>query len=88
MSAGKPLPMVTEKGTDAKAQLMIKIAEKAKVPIVENVPLARQLMKEADIGEYIPSSLFASVAGILHEIMRLKALNVASSLEALRSGTR
>lgn len=68
-----PLPMITEKGTEAKAQLIVNLAEKAQVPVVENVQVARQLMADTEIGDYIPNSLFAPVATILNTVMQLKA---------------
>jgi len=39
---------------------------------VENVPLARALAKEVDIGKAIPGKWYEAVAGILAAVYRLK----------------
>ncbi|WP_299493681.1 EscU/YscU/HrcU family type III secretion system export apparatus switch protein [uncultured Shewanella sp.] len=64
-----PLPKVTEKAKDHMALHIIKMAEKAGVPIVENVPLARALYKEVKPGDVIPESLFEPVADLLRFVM-------------------
>ncbi len=64
-----PLPIIVEKGTDTKAQLMLKIADATGVPIVENIHVARQLLDETNVGDFIPDTLFASVALILKTIL-------------------
>lgn len=67
-------PIVLAKGAD---QVALKIREKARehgIPIVENKPLARGLYDTADIGEAIPGPLFAAVAEVLAQLIRLKQL--------------
>jgi flagellar biosynthetic protein FlhB len=67
-------PRVLAKGVD---QLALKIREKARehgIPIVENRPLARGLYDTAEIGETIPGPLFAAVAEVLAQLIRLKQL--------------
>src|SRR5688572_24040058 len=67
-------PVVLAKGVD---QLALKIREKARehgIPIVENRPLARGLYDTAEIGETIPGPLFAAVAEVLAQLIRLKQL--------------
>jgi flagellar biosynthetic protein FlhB len=67
-------PKVLAKGVD---QVALKIREKARehgIPIVENKPLARGLYDTAEIGETIPGPLFAAVAEVLAQLIRLKQL--------------
>ena len=67
-------PIVLAKGVD---QIALKIREKARehgIPIVENKPLARGLYDTAEIGEAIPGPLFAAVAEVLAQPIRLKQL--------------
>jgi type III secretion protein U len=66
-----PLPQVLEKGEDALALHIVRLAEKSGVPVVEHVPVARALMAEVEVGEYIPSSLFEPVAHILRMVLEL-----------------
>ena len=67
-------PMVLAKGAD---HLALAIKEKARqhgIPMVENKPLAQALYKTAEIGEMIPAPLFAAVAEVLAQLIRLKQL--------------
>jgi flagellar biosynthetic protein FlhB len=67
-------PVVLAKGVD---QIALKIREKARqhgIPIVENRPLARGLYDTAEIGDTIPGPLFAAVAEVLAQLIRLKQL--------------
>ena len=67
-------PVVLAKGAD---QIALKIRETARahgVPIVENKPLAQGLYATAEIGEPIPGPLFAAVAEVLAQLIRLKQL--------------
>ncbi|MFX6760169.1 EscU/YscU/HrcU family type III secretion system export apparatus switch protein, partial [Acinetobacter baumannii] len=59
-----PLPQVIEKGADARARQIIAIAEKAGVPWVEQVFVARRLHARTEVGDYIPAELFEPVAEI------------------------
>ena len=67
-------PKVLAKGAD---HIALKIRETARqhgVPIVENKPLAQALFKQAEVGDTIPGPLFAAVAGVLAQLVRLKQL--------------
>jgi flagellar biosynthetic protein FlhB len=67
-------PIVLAKGAD---QIALKIREKARehgIPIVENKALARGLYDTAEIGDAIPGPLFAAVAEVLAQLIRLKQL--------------
>jgi flagellar biosynthesis protein FlhB len=58
-------PVVVAKGVDALALRMREIAKDAKVPIVENKPLARALYKQCEVGDFVPRDLFQGVAEVL-----------------------
>jgi type III secretion protein U len=68
-----PLPMVLEKGHDLMARRIIALGERAGVPIIENVPLARALAAKTPRGKYIPPELFVPVAELLRMIEELAA---------------
>jgi flagellar biosynthetic protein FlhB len=64
-------PTVTAKGVDAVAMKIREVAREAKVPLVENKPLARTLYHEVEIGEAIPERYYQVMAVILAEVYRL-----------------
>lgn len=63
-------PIVIAKGVDHLALKMRELAKEAKVPIVENRPLARALYKECEVGDYIPRDYFQAVAEVLAYVYR------------------
>jgi flagellar biosynthetic protein FlhB len=65
-------PVVLAKGYDAVAQQIKAIAAEHRIPMVENVPLARALAKEAKIGRPIPVQWYQDVAQILAAILKAK----------------
>ena len=68
----EPVPRVIAKGHDHIAQKIKEIAKENKVPIVENVELARTLWKTVDLDEIIPMDLYQAVADVIAYIMKLK----------------
>lgn len=46
--------------------------EEAKVPIIENVPLARALYAQAEVDHEIPPDLYAAVAEVLVYVYKLE----------------
>lgn len=64
-----PLPRLLEKAEDHMALHIVDLAEKAGVPIVENIPLARAMYAQVGSGESIPESLFEPVAELLRMVM-------------------
>lgn len=58
-------PMVIAKGMDYMAQRIRELAAENKVPVIPNPPLARQLYKKCEVGDYVPRELFQAVAEIL-----------------------
>ena len=66
-----PLPIVTAKGADEVAHMMVRIAREAGVPVLQNIPLARGLTRSASLHRYIPSEFIEPVAELLRELQRL-----------------
>ncbi|MGB0893129.1 MAG: EscU/YscU/HrcU family type III secretion system export apparatus switch protein [Parashewanella sp.] len=66
-----PIPKVLEKAKDHMALQIVDIAERADVPVVENVPLARTLYSKVPEGDFIPEELFEPVAELLRIVMSL-----------------
>lgn len=64
-----PLPILLAKGEGALAARMVRAAREAGVPILENVPLAWELMRRGTISEYIPQDLLAPVAEVLRVVL-------------------
>lgn len=64
-------PIVVAKGVDHMALKIREIAKEAKVPIVENRPLARALHKQCEVGDFVPRELFQSVAEVLAYVYRM-----------------
>jgi flagellar biosynthetic protein FlhB len=69
-------PIVLAKGQDLIAAAIRQRARQHGVPIVENRPLAQALFKSAEVGEAIPAGLFAAVAEVLAQLIRLKQLTL------------
>jgi flagellar biosynthetic protein FlhB len=71
---GMSAPVVVAKGKDLLAKRIKEIARDKGVPMVENVPLAQALYREAEVGQSIPGDLFGAVAEVLAYLVRLKQL--------------
>ena len=67
--AGGGAPTVVAKGAGAVALKIREIAQQARVPVVEDKPLARTLFRVCDLNEEIPSELYLAVARILAYVM-------------------
>jgi len=76
-----PVPMISAKGEDHVALTMREAAEEAGVPIVRNIPLARDLLARGEIGEIIPSDVFDAIAEVI-----LWAREVRKELDAEHRG--
>ena len=68
-----PLPLVLAKGEGALAEAMMQAAREAGVPVMQNIPLARALMAQAQPDQYIPSELIEPVAEVLRLVRKLAA---------------
>jgi flagellar biosynthetic protein FlhB len=56
---------VLAKGQDYMAKRIIDVAEKHKVLIMENRPLARSLYETVEVNSYIPAELYQAVAEVM-----------------------
>jgi flagellar biosynthetic protein FlhB len=65
-------PRVVAKGGDYIALQIRRIAEENRVPIVQDIPLARTLYATCKLGHEIPPELYHGVAAVLAFVMRLK----------------
>ena len=72
-------PKVIAKGKDHVALRIREIAKENKVPLVENIPLARNLYNSVKVGEEIPRVLYKAVAEILAFVYKLKRKEKALS---------
>jgi type III secretion protein U len=60
-----PVPTIAAVGQDETARAMREAAEEAGVPVVRNVPLARDLLARGEVGELVPQDLFDVIADVL-----------------------
>lgn len=58
-------PIVVAKGQDLIALRIRQLAKEHEIAIVPNPPLARQLYKKCEVGDFVPRDLFGAVAEIL-----------------------
>ena len=69
---GMIAPSVIAKGQDLVAQRIKEIGREARVPIIENKPLARTLFATVEVGDSVPQELYQAVAEVLAYVYRLK----------------
>ncbi|HDR2354469.1 TPA: EscU/YscU/HrcU family type III secretion system export apparatus switch protein [Enterobacter roggenkampii] len=60
-----PIPRVIAKGKDHLALEIVRFAEKAGTPVIENIPVARGLMKDIAVGNFISPTYYSAIAEIL-----------------------
>ncbi len=68
---GSRAPVVVAKGVDLVAQRIKAVALEAGVPLREDVPLARALHAQCEIGQEIPAGLYQAVAAVLSQVWDL-----------------
>lgn len=68
-------PKVVAKGADNIAMKIKEKAKEAKIPIIENKPLARMIYEQVDIDKDIPSDMYQAVAEILAMVYKLDKKN-------------
>jgi flagellar biosynthesis protein FlhB len=73
-------PRVVAKGADELAAKLRERAEEARVPMVQDIPLARALHASCDLGQEVPAQLFTAVARVLAFVMQLSARGVRGGL--------
>ncbi len=84
---GRGAPRLVAKGAGAVAARIREQAAMHRVPVVEDVPLARALHGACDVGTEIPEQLFTAVAHVLAFVMALRRRGAASGHHRLPTGT-
>lgn len=74
--AAKGAPRVVAKGAGEVAAKLRARAEEARVPMVQDIPLARALHASCEIGQEVPPQLFTAVARVLAFVMHLGSRGV------------
>lgn len=74
--AHKGAPRVVAKGAGEVARKLREKAAEARVPLVQDIPLARALHASCDIGQEVPPQLFTAVARVLAFVMHLGSRGV------------
>jgi flagellar biosynthesis protein FlhB len=73
-------PRVIAKGAGAIATKIREQATEHRIPMVQDIALARTLYKAVDVGQEIPPELYVAVARVLAFVMSLKARGAAAGL--------
>jgi flagellar biosynthetic protein FlhB len=72
----KGAPRVVAKGAGEVASRLRAIAQENRVPMVQDIPLARALHASCELGQEVPAQLFTAVARVLAFVMHLGARGV------------
>jgi flagellar biosynthesis protein FlhB len=83
---GSGAPRVVAKGAGAVAARIRELAAEHRVPLVEDVPLARALHGACDVGQEIPEHLFTAVARVLAFVMALRRRGASAGHHRLPTG--
>ncbi len=84
--AAKGAPRVVAKGAGVVAAKIREQAAKHRVPVVQDVPLARALYRACELGQEIPAELFGPVAHVLAFLYRLRRKGSAAGTHRLDTG--
>jgi len=76
----KGAPRVVAKGAGEVAARLRARAEECRVPMVQDIPLARALHGSCDLGQEVPAQLFTAVARVLAFVMHLSARGVRGGM--------
>jgi flagellar biosynthetic protein FlhB len=71
-----PVPEIIVRAVDAAALAVRALAERERIPVVENVALARWLFRTGDAGRAIPVETFVAVAEVIGGLVRAGVLDV------------
>jgi flagellar biosynthetic protein FlhB len=80
---GKSAPRIVAEGAGTVAARIREEAEKERVPMVRDVPLARALHGACELGQEIPLEFYTAVAGVLAFVMALKARGAAAGVHTV-----
>jgi flagellar biosynthetic protein FlhB len=76
----KGAPRVVAKGAGEVATRLRARAEECRIPMVQDIPLARALHASCDLGQEVPAQLFTAVARVLAFVMHLSARGVRGGM--------
>jgi flagellar biosynthetic protein FlhB len=76
----KGAPKVVAKGAGAIAAKIRELATENRIPMVQDIPLARTLYKSCEVGQEVPTELFGAIARVLAFVMTLKRKGSAAGL--------
>jgi flagellar biosynthetic protein FlhB len=76
----KGAPRIVAKGAGEVAAKLRARAEECRVPMVQDIPLARALHGSCEIGQEVPAQLFTAVARVLAFVMHLSAKGVRGGM--------
>ena len=76
---GKSAPIVGIKGENLMADEIVEIAKKYNIPVVEE-PEIVEALKEVEVDQQIPQSLFEAVAILFHELKLAAEKRIAQVL--------
>lgn len=76
-----PAPIVLAIGERKLAEKIKEIANKAGVPLLENIPLARALKATAKVGQAIPPALYVAVAEVIAFVYKQRGRSILRSRE-------
>jgi flagellar biosynthesis protein FlhB len=74
----KGAPRVIAKGAGTVAAKIREVATEHRIPLVQDVPLARALHSSCELGDEIPAAFYGAVAKVLAFVMGLKARGSAA----------
>jgi flagellar biosynthesis protein FlhB len=85
--AGKSAPRVVAKGVDEVAARIRENATEHRIPMVHDIPLARALHKNCEVGDEIPMDLYTAVATVLAFVFALKSRGAGQGIHKLANST-
>ena len=85
---GTGAPRVVAKGADHVATRIRKEANDKRVPLIEDVPLARALHASCELGQEVPAELFTQVAKVLAFVMQLRRRGAAQGMHRVPEPAR
>ncbi len=79
---GMKAPKVLAKGPYHVAQKIVQIAKENRIPVVQNIPLARAIYKTIEVGQEISSDLYLAMAEVLAYVYKLRGKDAFTSKTA------
>ena len=77
-------PRIVAKGAGMIATRIRELAAENRVPLIEDIPLARTLYRNCEVGSEIPTELFTAVARVLAFVMSLKRRGAPTGMHSSR----